>query len=62
MAAISSGSVDDLTLAHRLFFPLMVAGDRGPALAYGLEELRRENFPGDHLARLEQFSGLLLAT
>jgi hypothetical protein len=59
-AAVSSGSVDDLTLAHRLFFPLMVTADRRPALAYALEELRQQTFPRDHLSRLETYSALLV--
>ena len=61
-AAVRSGSVDDLTLAHRLFFPLMLKADRGPVLAYALEELRRQTFPRDTLARLERYSGLLVPT
>ena len=59
-AGVTSGSLDDLMLAHRLFLPLVAPGDRGPVVSYALEELRRRNFPTNHLSRLERFSGQLV--
>ena len=59
-AGVTSGNVDDLTLAHRLFLPLVAPGDRGPAVSYALEELRGRNFPTNHMSRLERFSKQLV--